>query len=57
MVSWDDKEMKHLCWISMIGCCVSLGLSIVCLPYQEKQIKINEELENRIEVLENTYQK
>ena len=57
MVSWDDKEMKNLCWLSMIGCCVSLSLLFTLVPYQEKQIKINEELENRIEVLENTYQK
>ena len=57
MNSYTDSDMNKITFISIMGFCISVTLLICFIGKGREQIEINNQIENRIKMLETTHQK
>lgn len=55
MNTYTDKEINKIMWLSALGFSIALALLFTIVPALEKQTKINNQLEDKIEKLEEDY--
>lgn len=57
MNSYTDKDLNKITILSMLGFSIALALLLTVVPFLERQRDTINQLENRIKIIENTYQK
>lgn len=57
MNSYTDKDLNKIAFLSVIGFSITVSLLFTVVPFLEKQRDTINQLENRIKIIENTYQK
>lgn len=57
MNSYTDRDLGKLGLISVLGFSITLALLLTVIPELTKQRDTINQVENRVKILENTYQK